>query len=34
MKIEQKGMTFDRDFSYSFPVYFPSEKKEGRRKGK
>ena len=30
--IEQKGMTFDQDFSYSFPFFFPP-KIEGRRKG-
>ena len=31
-KIEQKGMTFDHDFSYSFPLFSFLLKKEGRRK--
>ena len=31
-KIEQKGMTFDHDFGYSFPLSFSLLKKEGREK--
>ena len=31
--IEQKGMTFDYDFGYSFPLFSSLLKKEGRRKG-
>jgi hypothetical protein len=31
--IEQKGMTFDHDFSYSFPLFSSPLKKEGRREG-
>ena len=32
-KIEQKGMTFDHDYVYSFPLFSSPLKKEGRRKG-
>ena len=32
-KIEQKGITFDHDFSYSFQLFSALLKKEGRRKG-
>ena len=28
-----KGMTFDHDFGYSFPLFSSLLKKEGRRKG-
>ena len=31
--IEQKGMIFDHDFGYSFPLFSFTLKKEGRRKG-
>ena len=31
--IEQKGMTFDHDFGYSFPLSSSLLKKERRRKG-
>jgi hypothetical protein len=31
--MEQKGMTFDHDFAYSFPLFSSFLKKEGRRKG-
>ena len=31
--IEQKDMTFDHDFCYSFPIFSSLLKKEGRRKG-
>ena len=31
--IEQKGMTFDHDFGYSFRLFSFLLKKEGRRKG-
>jgi hypothetical protein len=31
--IEQKGMTFDQDFVFSFPLFTFLLKKEGRRKG-
>ena len=31
--IEQKCMTFDHDFGYSFPLFSSLLKKEGRRKG-
>ena len=31
--IKQKGMTFDHDFGYSFPLFSSLLKKEGRRKG-
>ena len=30
--IEQKGMTFDHDFGYSFPLFASLLKKEVRRK--
>ena len=30
--IEQKGITFDHDFSYSFPLFSSLLKKEGREK--
>ena len=30
--IEQKGMTFDHDFGYSFPPLFPSKKKRDEKK--
>ena len=33
-RIEQKGMTFDHDFGYSFPPFSSLLKKEERRKGK
>ena len=32
-RIEQKGMTFDNDFGYSFPLFSSLLKKEGGRKG-
>ena len=32
-KIEQKGMTFDYDFRYSFPLLSSHLKKRGERKG-
>ena len=32
-KIEQKGMTLNFDFSYSFPLFSSLLKKEGKRKG-
>ena len=32
--IEQKGIVFDHDFSYSFPRFSSLLMKEGRRKGK
>ena len=31
---EQKGITFDHDFSYSFTLFSSLLKKEGRRTGK
>ena len=31
--IQQKGMTFDHNFGYSFPPFSSILKKEGRRKG-
>jgi hypothetical protein len=31
--IEQKGMTFDHDLGYSFPLFSSLLKKEERRKG-
>jgi hypothetical protein len=31
--MEQKGMTFDHDFSYHLPLFSSFLKKEGRRKG-
>ena len=31
--IEQKGMTFDQDFVYSFTLFSSLLKREGRRKG-
>ena len=31
--LEQKGMTFDHDFVYSFPLFSYLLKKEVRRKG-
>ena len=31
--IEQKGMTFDQDFGYSFPIFSSLLKNEGKRKG-
>jgi hypothetical protein len=31
--IEQKGMTENHDFGYSFPFFSSLLKKEGRRKG-
>ena len=31
--IERKGMPFDNDFCYSFPLFTSLLKKEGRRKG-
>jgi hypothetical protein len=31
--IEQKGITFDHNFGYSFPLFSSLLKKEGRRKG-
>ena len=30
---QQKGMTFDHDFGYSFHLFSSLLKKEGRRKG-
>jgi hypothetical protein len=32
-RIEQKGMTFDHDFGYSFPLFSSLIKKDKRRKG-
>ena len=32
-KIEQKGMTFEHDFAYSFPLFSSLLKKEGGRNG-
>jgi hypothetical protein len=32
MKIEQKGMTFDHNFGYSFPFSLPSLKKRDEEK--
>ena len=32
-RIEQKGMNFDHDFGYSFPLFSSLPKKGGRRKG-
>jgi hypothetical protein len=31
-KTKVKGMTFDHDFGYSFPLFYSPLKKEGRRK--
>ena len=31
--IEHKGMTFDRDYGYSFPLFSSSSKKRGKSKG-
>ena len=31
--IKQKGMTFDHDFGYSYPLFSSLLKKEGRIKG-
>ena len=31
--IKQKGMTFDHDSSYSFPLFLFPTKKRGKRKG-
>jgi hypothetical protein len=30
--IEQKGMTFDHDFGYSFPLFLFPPKKRGKKK--
>jgi hypothetical protein len=32
LEIEQKGMTFDQDFSYYFPLFSSLLNNEGRRK--
>ena len=31
---EQKGMTFEHDFSYSFPLFLLSPKKRGKKKSR
>ena len=32
LKIEQKGITFDHDFDYSFPLFSSLLKKSGKKK--